>query len=153
MDVVDEATRSKMMGNIKAKNTQPEIIVRKYLHANGYRFRLHRKDLPGNPDIVLPKLKTCIFVHGCFWHRHTNCKFSTIPKSRTEFWQDKFSKTVERDLRHISQLQSEGWSVLIIWECELKLGNSVLQSMVQKLKSIHIPPQRHEVLRIPSGLC
>lgn len=134
MDVVDSATRSKMMSNIKGKNTRPEIVVRKFLHANGYRFRIHRKDLPGNPDIVLPKLRTCIFVHGCFWHRHTNCKFATTPMSRREFWQDKFSKNVERDSRNISKLQSDGWSVLVIWECDLKLGDSVLVSLLEKLK-------------------
>lgn len=142
MDIVDQATRSKMMGKIKAKNTRPEIIVRKYLHANGYRFRLHRKDLPGNPDIVLSNLKTCIFVHGCFWHRHPNCKYATIPKTRPEFWQEKFENNVKRDLKGISRLQIEGWTVLIIWECELKFDDSVLSNTLNQLRSIHARSSR-----------
>ncbi|WP_092472977.1 very short patch repair endonuclease [Pseudomonas sp. NFACC24-1] len=138
MDVVDKATRSRMMSTIKGKNTYPEMIVRKFLHANGYRFRLHRKDLPGNPDIVMPKLRTCIFVHGCFWHRHPNCTFATTPKTRTEFWQQKFAKNVERDLKNLCQLRSQGWSVLVIWECDLKLGSAVLVSLLTELKTISI---------------
>lgn len=135
MDVVDAATRSRMMSNIRGKDTHPEIVVRKYLHANGYRFRIHRKDLPGNPDIVLPKLRTCIFVHGCFWHRHLNCKYATTPKTRIDFWSDKFAKNVERDLRKRDELEREGWTVLTVWECELKRSDEVLVALLEKLQS------------------
>jgi len=120
MDVVDSATRSKMMGSIRGKNTRPEILVRKYLHANGYRFRLHRKELPGNPDIVLPKLHTCIFVHGCFWHRHLGCRYATTPKTNMEFWNEKFEKNVDRDRKALKALAEEGWKIIVIWECEVK---------------------------------
>ncbi|HWH86820.1 MAG TPA: DNA mismatch endonuclease Vsr [Pseudomonas sp.] len=136
MDVVDKATRSKIMSKIKGKNTRPEMIVRKFLHANGYRFRLHRKDLPGNPDIVLPKLRVCIFVHGCFWHLHKNCKFSTLPKTRPEYWLEKLTKNTERDSKNESRLQQAGWTVLTIWECDLDKGSLVLDSLLTVLNSI-----------------
>jgi DNA mismatch endonuclease, patch repair protein len=135
MDVVDPATRSRMMSGIRSKNTNPELIVRKFLHAHGYRFRIHRKDLAGNPDIVLPKLRTCIFVHGCFWHRHLNCKYATTPKTRIDFWNDKFAKNVERDLRKRDELEREGWTVLTVWECELKRSDEVLVALLEKLQS------------------
>lgn len=108
------------MAAIRGKNTGPEIVVRRYLHALGYRFRIHRKDLPGKPDIVMPKLRTCIFVHGCFWHRHPDCRYAYAPKSRLDFWLPKFAKTVERDLAAQNALHELGWNVVIIWECETK---------------------------------
>ena len=108
------------MSRIKGKNTKPEIIVRKMLHQMGYRFRLHRKDLPGCPDIVMPKHKTVIFVHGCFWHRHKSCKYAYTPKSRVTFWKSKFAETVKRDKQHLKQLKENGWEVFIVWECETK---------------------------------
>lgn len=108
------------MSRIKGKDTKPEIVVRALLHKMGYRFRLHRKDLPGKPDIILPKYKKIIFVHGCFWHRHKNCKFAYTPKSRVEFWENKFSRTIERDKLHQIQLKKKGWDVHVIWECEIK---------------------------------
>jgi DNA mismatch endonuclease (patch repair protein) len=108
------------MSAILGKNTKPEIIVRKYLHALGYRFRLHRKDLPGSPDIVLAKYKTVILVHGCFWHRHLGCFYTTMPSTRPEFWSDKFQKNIVRDTRQIDLLIGLGWKVLIVWECGLK---------------------------------
>lgn len=120
MDIVDSATRSRMMAAIRGKNTGPEIVVRRYLHALGYRFRIHRKDLPGKPDIVMPKLRTCIFVHGCFWHRHPDCRYAYTPKSRLDFWLPKFAKNVERDLAAQSALRELGWNLVIIWECETK---------------------------------
>lgn len=125
MDIVDSATRSRMMAAIRGKNTGPEIVVRRYLHAHGYRFRIHRKDLPGKPDIVMPKLRTCIFVHGCFWHRHPDCKYAYTPKSRLDFWLPKFAKNVERDLAAQSALRALGWNVVIIWECETKKIDSL----------------------------
>ena len=108
------------MSAIKSKNTKPEIAVRKMLHALGYRFRLHRKDLPGSPDIVLPKYKTVIFVHGCFWHRHENCKFASTPKTRKEFWENKFKGNVKRDLEIQKNIKNIEWRSLVIWECETK---------------------------------
>ena len=115
--------RSRNMSAIKSKNTKPEIAVRKLLHSMGYRFRLHRKDLPGSPDIVLPKYKTVIFVHGCFWHRHENCKYATTPKTRPAFWESKFNENIRRDRTNHNNLIKLGWKVLVIWECDLKSTN------------------------------
>jgi len=112
--------RSRNMSAIKSKNTKPEIAVRKLLHSMGYRFRLHRKDLPGSPDIVLPKYKTVIFVHGCFWHRHENCKYASTPKTRKEFWEKKFRENINRDNLNQANLSLKGWKIIIIWECQLK---------------------------------
>ena len=112
--------RSRNMSAIKSKNTKPEIKVRKVLHSMGYRFRLHRKDLPGSPDIVLPKYKTVIFVHGCFWHRHKNCKYASTPKTRQEFWEAKFRENINRDKLNQENLSSKGWKIIIVWECEIK---------------------------------
>ena len=112
--------RSRNMSAIKSKNTKPEIAVRKLLHSMGYRFRLHRKDLPGSPDIVLPKYKTVIFVHGCFWHRHENCKYASTPKTRQEFWNKKFNENINRDKINQENLSSKGWKIIIVWECEIK---------------------------------
>ncbi|WP_439849746.1 very short patch repair endonuclease [Pseudomonas syringae] len=134
MDIVDSATRSRMMSGIRGKNTRPELLVRKFLHAHGFRFRLHRKDLPGNPDIVLPKLKTCIFVHGCFWHRHPGCRYATMPKTRPEFWAEKFSKNVARDAKSILALRQLGWRTIIIWECQLKAPELDTSAYLQDLK-------------------
>ena len=112
--------RSRNMSAIKSKNTKPEIAVRKLLHSMGYRFRLHRKDLPGSPDIVLPKYKTVIFVHGCFWHRHKNCMYASTPKTRQEFWEAKFRENINRDKLNQENLSSKGWKIIIVWECEIK---------------------------------
>ena len=112
--------RSRNMSAIKSKNTKPEIKVRKVLHSMGYRFRLHSKDLPGSPDIVLPKYKTVIFVHGCFWHRHKNCKYASTPKTRQEFWEAKFRENINRDKLNQENLSSKGWKIIIVWECEIK---------------------------------
>ena len=108
------------MSRIRSKDTRPEKTVRSMLYRMGYRFRLHDKNLPGKPDIVLPKYKTVIFVHGCFWHRHKGCKYAYIPKSRVNFWKDKFAETVRRDKQHLKQLKENGWKVFILWECETK---------------------------------
>lgn len=108
------------MSRIRGKNTGPERTLRSLLHREGFRFRLHASALPGRPDIVLPKYSTVIFVHGCFWHRHENCPNATDPKTRADFWQDKFRRTVERDLRKRCELESAGWTVISVWECELK---------------------------------
>jgi DNA mismatch endonuclease (patch repair protein) len=119
-DIVSAEKRSAMMAGIKGKNTKPEMTVRKALFAQGFRFRLHYKKLPGNPDIVLPKHQVAIFVHGCFWHMHSNCKLSKIPSSRPEFWISKLKANASRDKQATSQLLQLGWRVLVIWECHLK---------------------------------
>lgn len=120
MDSLSRDKRSWNMSRIKNRDTKPEIIVRSILHRKGYRFRLHRKDLPGNPDIVLPRYKTIIFVHGCFWHRHAGCKFAYQPRSRMEFWQAKFENNVSRDAKVQGRLAEIGWNVHTIWECQTK---------------------------------
>ena len=119
VDVVSPAKRSEMMAGIKNRNTKPEVALRKLLHKAGFRFRLNRADLPGRPDIVLPKYRTVIFVHGCFWHGHENCKHFRLPKTRTEFWKGKISGNIARDKRASLELIKLGWKVLIIWECEI----------------------------------
>ncbi len=108
------------MSAIKGKNTKPEILVRKLLHRLGYRFKIQRKDLPGKPDIVLPKYKTAIFINGCFWHRHAGCKYASTPSTNSDFWEKKFAANVGRDARNYAALKDQGWNVLIIWECEVK---------------------------------
>lgn len=120
MDCFTPEKRSRVMSRITGKNTRPERVVRSLLHRLGFRFRLHRRELPGNPDIVLPKHRAVIFVHGCFWHRHVNCKDATIPKTNTEFWLAKLNRNVERDRHVASELQAHGWNVLYVWECEIK---------------------------------
>ena len=111
-----------MMSNIRSKNTKPEMMVRKYLHSLGYRYRIHKKIDNIRPDIVLPKYRTCIFVHGCFWHRHQNCKLASTPKSRTEFWKAKFKANTDRDAANQKKLGSLGWKCFIIWECSVRDG-------------------------------
>ncbi|WP_301295081.1 very short patch repair endonuclease [Pseudomonas marginalis] len=113
-------SRSAIMRRVGRQNTKPELIVRSRLHALGLRFRLHRRDLPGSPDRVLSKYRTAIFVHGCFWHRHTNCEYTTPPKTRQEFWLSKFEANMNRDERKEAQLQELGWKVLVVWECETR---------------------------------
>lgn len=131
-DIVDRATRSRMMSGIRGRDTKPEIIVRKYLHATGLRFRLAPKDLPGKPDIVLPRYRTVVLVHGCFWHRHKGCRYAATPATRTEFWQKKFEVNVARDKRTYEQLADLGWRVIVIWGCEL--NKEKLQSLAADIR-------------------
>ena len=119
-DVHDKVTRSYNMSQIKESNTKPEILVRKFLFSKGFRYRINDKKLPGKPDIVLPKYKTVILVNGCFWHGHENCKYFTLPKTRTEWWKDKIEKNKENDVKKHAQLTSLGYNVLIVWECKVK---------------------------------
>ena len=119
-DIVDKQTRSRMMAGIRGKNTTPEIRLRKALHSMGFRFRLHDRRLPGRPDIVLPRFKVAIEVHGCFWHRHEGCHLTTTPTTRREFWIEKFAVNVARDQRNREQLQAMGWRTAVVWECWLR---------------------------------
>lgn len=121
------------MSRIRSKNTTPEKTVRSLLHRMGYRFRLHRRDLPGNPDIVLPKYHTVIFVHGCFWHRHRGCKNCTTPKTNTAFWQQKFNRNVERDQKSQMNLRETGWKVIVVWECEVQDLNTLAHRLDHEL--------------------
>lgn len=120
MDIWSKEKRSEVMSNIRSKNTSPEIRVRKMLFSQGYRYRLHVKNLPGKPDIVLRKYNAVIFVHGCFWHLHSECRDGTIPKTRTGYWKDKLLRNKERDKEHKRELQKQGWRVLQLWECEIE---------------------------------
>jgi DNA mismatch endonuclease (patch repair protein) len=109
-----------MMAGIRGKNTKPELMLRSYLHKHGFRYRLHARDLPGSPDLLLPKYRTVIFVHGCFWHQHSGCKFAATPKANAEFWRAKLIANVERDAKVLDSLRSLGWNVIVIWECEIE---------------------------------
>lgn len=137
-DVHEPETRSYNMSQISGKDTKPEMIVRKFLHSNGFRYRLHVKDLPGKPDLVLPKYNSVIFVHGCFWHAHEGCKYFKIPKTRTEWWKKKLFGNKERDEKNIEELEKMGWDVVIVWECELKTLNykKNLRLLTSKIKTI-----------------
>jgi DNA mismatch endonuclease (patch repair protein) len=124
-DVHSKETRSYNMSRIKGKNTKPEMLVRKFLHANGFRYKLHDKRLPGKPDIILPKYKTLIFVHGCFWHGHKNCKYFVVPKTRTDWWLNKINGNIANDNKALKALRKEGWKIIILWTCNLKKFNSL----------------------------
>lgn len=119
-DTVTRQRRSEIMRNVKGKHTKPEIIVRKYLHGLGFRFRIHDKKLPGKPDIKLTKYKTVIFVNGCFWHGHKDCKIYVMPKTNTDFWHSKIERNIERDKKVINNLLELNWNVIVLWECDLK---------------------------------
>ena len=120
VDIVDAATRSRMMAGIRGKHTRPEVGLRKSLHARGLRFRLHVRSLPGAPDIVLPRWRAAILVQGCFWHRHEGCRYATTPATRPEFWQTKFRENVARDRRNTELLIKGGLRIAVVWECALK---------------------------------
>lgn len=120
MDTFSANDRSFIMRQVKSKDTKPEMIVRSFLHKNGFRFRLHVKSLPGHPDIVLPKYRTVIEVRGCFWHRHKGCKAATMPTSNTDYWEEKFLRNMKRDKKTMASLQELGWNVIVIWECQIK---------------------------------
>lgn len=134
-DIVDRKTRSRMMAGIRGKDTKPEMIVRSFLHRQGLRFRLHQRNLPGRPDLVLRRFCTVIFVHGCFWHRHRNCRFSYMPASNRQFWLRKFADNVERDKKKTVKLRRLGWRVLVAWECALDEAH--LMKLVTRIRTPH----------------
>ena len=123
VDIVDVSTRSRMMAGIKGRNTKPEILIRKLLHKKGFRFRLHVKNLPGKPDIVLPKYKAVIFVNGCFWHGHKGCRLFKLPATRTEFWQEKITRNQANDSKSINLLLENNWKVGVVWECSIRVAS------------------------------
>ncbi len=147
MDTLAPEERSKLMGRIRGKNTRPEMLVRSMLHRAGYRFSLHRANLPGKPDIVLRKYKTIVFVHGCFWHRHKGCKVATTPKSNVEFWKEKFARNVANDRKHRRALRRLGWKVVTVWECELRQPDKVLARLARELA----PEQARNTIRYPAS--
>ncbi|MGO8149639.1 very short patch repair endonuclease [Rhizobium leguminosarum] len=127
-DKLSQADRSRLMGRVRSKNTKPEMAVRQCAHRLGHRYRLHRRDLPGNPDLVFPAKRKVIFVHGCFWHRH-DCKRATLPQSNASFWEAKLQRNVERDGQAVADLQRGGWSVLVIWECEARREEDIVRQL------------------------
>ncbi len=134
-DVHSKKTRAFNMSRIRNKDTSPEILVRKFLFSNGFRYRLNVKELPGKPDLVLKKYNTLIFVNGCFWHGHKNCKYFVVPKTRTEWWKAKITATKLRDSKNYKQLEKLGWKIIIVWECQLKKSKEKrLQELVEELK-------------------
>lgn len=131
-DVVDRATRSRMMSGIRGKDTKPEITVRKYLHASGFRYRVAPSYLPGRPDIVLPKYRLVILVHGCFWHRHPGCRYAATPSSNQQFWQAKFTDNIARDRRVVRDLEALGWRVTVVWGCSI--GSAPLKRLAKEIR-------------------
>ena len=134
MDIVSTEVRSRMMASIRNSNTAPEMKIRKLLHSHGFRYRLHSRDLAGRPDIVLPRYRLCIFIHGCFWHRHPGCKFSTHPRSREDFWRSKFEQNVKRDSRNRNILLEQGWRVFELWECGIRKPESELSWLLDSVR-------------------
>ena len=128
-DIMTKSKRSALMSRVRTMNTTPEIRVRRALHAAGLRFRLHRKDLPGTPDIVLPRFKLCVFVHGCFWHGHHNCPKAHLPETRKEFWRKKISENKIRDRKIRRTLEKGGWNVAVVWECETKTDGKLIATL------------------------
>ena len=167
VDTLSQAKRSWVMSRIRSKDTKPERVVRSLLHRQGFRFRLHKKDLPGKPDIVLAKYQTVIFVHGCFWHRHKDCRDATTPKTRTVFWKNKFKTNTMRDERSVAALRDLGWNVVVVWECETRQPESLLGRLKAEVRppstlqkhlgciteeNYELPITNRESLRVASGV-
>jgi DNA mismatch endonuclease (patch repair protein) len=136
MDIIDKDARSRLMGRIRSKDTKPEMVVRRVAHRLGYRFRLHRRDLPGSPDLVFSSRRKVVFVHGCYWHRHAGCRYCYSPKSNVDFWEAKFAANQARDQKALEDLRSQGWDTLVIWECEAKDSNLVASRLSAHLGTI-----------------
>jgi DNA mismatch endonuclease, patch repair protein len=151
-DRISPEKRSANMAAIKGKDTGPELAVRKVIHAAGFRFRLHKKDLPGCPDMVLARYRTVVFVHGCFWHHHQGCADATMPKSNTDYWNRKLSRNVERDVKNKKALEALGWNVFVVWECSIRKGSQWeddFQRFIEVVKQS--PPQKtvHKAKQLP----
>lgn len=149
-DVVDKSTRSRMMSGIRGKDTKPEKVIRSALHSAGFRYRVHASDLPGKPDLVFPKYKAVLLVHGCFWHRHPGCWWSTTPSSNSEFWSAKFAQNIQRDAQNILNLRKLGWRVAVVWECALRLPQkdevaSTIGTWLESERRSLTLPQRAEI--------
>lgn len=144
-DIVDQQTRSRMMAGIRGKNTRPELVLRQALHARGFRFRLHPKNVPGRPDLVLAKHRAVVFVHGCFWHRHEGCRYVTTPSTRPEFWKAKFEANVLRDRAVQTTLMDAGWRVATVWECALRKQDQVAASVDALSAWLNSNDQRIEI--------
>lgn len=136
MDIVSKEVRSRMMANIRANNTVPEMKIRKLLHSHGFRYRLHPRELPGRPDVVLPRYRVCIFVHGCFWHRHPGCRYATNPRSREDFWRLKFEQNVKRDIRNRMELMQQGWRVFELWECGIRKPEAEIKWLLEAVPNL-----------------
>ena len=148
-DIMDTKRRSELMAGIRGRDTAPELAVRRIAHRMGLRFRVHRKDLPGRPDLVFPKHRLAVFVHGCFWHRHEGCRFASDPKSRVAFWKGKFAANVDRDARQQAALKELGWSVLVIWECETENEPAVERRLVASIKPGWVGNQQESSPQVP----
>jgi DNA mismatch endonuclease (patch repair protein) len=144
-DIVDSRRRSAMMARVHGRDTAPELAVRRIAHRMGLRFRLHRKDLPGRPDLVFPKHRLAVFVHGCFWHRHEGCRYASTPKSRTAFWTAKFAANVVRDARQEAALKELGWRVLVIWQCEIRNEAAVERKLDASIDRVRAAPDQENV--------
>lgn len=149
VEKIAPAIRSRMMASIRGKDTAPERAIRRMLHTMGFRFRIHRRDLPGNPDIVLPRHRLAILVHGCFWHRHPDCRFTTSPKTNTSFWQAKFKNNVRRDTDVLGQLDEAGWRTLVVWECSVK-ADTVGRPRLPRLLQLAIASRKRHI-QIPGA--
>lgn len=144
-DRISVERRSWLMGRVTAKNTTPELAVRRQAHAMGLRFRLHRRDLPGCPDLVFPKYRTVVFVHGCFWHRHAGCSKATTPKTNVEYWGAKFERNLERDTWAIQALEKAGWRVLTVWECDAKWSDRIAKILARVPEENRSSPEENEL--------
>lgn len=154
MDFLSPAERSERMARIRGTDTQPELALRKELHRTGLRYRLHARNLPGKPDLVLPRHRAVVFVHGCFWHRHVGCAIAKTPKSNTAFWQEKFTRNVTRDRLVAQKLRADGWRVFVVWECELASGTKARHAAERLATSIRdhaqqAPPASGSLLEPP----
>ena len=136
-DTVSKEVRSRIMSSVGRKNTKPERLVRSFLHSLGFRFRLHRRDLPGSPDIILPRHRVAVFVHGCFWHQHRGCPKSRKPTSNTDYWDRKLAENIKRDRQKLSKIKKLGWHVIVIWECEAKSLRALSRKFAKLLQPEH----------------
>jgi DNA mismatch endonuclease (patch repair protein) len=147
VDIVDSRTRSRMMAAVKSSNTKPELLIRSILHNRGFRFRLHVKDLPGKPDIVLPKYRSVIFINGCFWHGHESCRFFKFPATRPEFWKEKIYKNKANDTKAIDLLLANNWRVCVIWQCKIRESHKDLNSLADIISNFIIGKESFLELR------